>query len=378
VSARAALVVGAGPAGCIAALVLARAGVPVRLIDRSSFPRDKLCGDTINPGALAMLDRLGAGRDLRAGGGTIHGMTISGPGGVRVVADYPAGVMGLSVRRRDFDGRLLALAMSAGVCVEQGIAARAPLLAADGRRVTGARLVSRGREYDLPASIVIAADGRASRLAAALRLCSWASGPRRWAFRAYFEDVAGMSAHGEMHIRPGGYLGLATVPDGAVNVCVVRGMGTAPPGGLAPEAALAEAITGDPLLRERFGRARRVSPAAALGPLAVEARGAGWPGLLLAGDAAGFVDPMTGDGMQYAIRGGELAALAALRELSSGTPAHQWLARRRRREFAARWWLNRRLRTLVASPRALRVAARVAAVWDAPVRRVVEIAAGVG
>ena len=53
------LVVGAGPAGSIAALVLARAGVRVRIADRARFPRDKLCGDTLNPGTLSILDRLG-------------------------------------------------------------------------------------------------------------------------------------------------------------------------------------------------------------------------------------------------------------------------------------------------------------------------------
>ena len=67
------LVVGAGPAGSIAALVLARAGVRVRLIDRAAFPRDKLCGDTLNPGALSMLDRLGIGATLRVTRAADHG-----------------------------------------------------------------------------------------------------------------------------------------------------------------------------------------------------------------------------------------------------------------------------------------------------------------
>ena len=78
------------------------------------------------------------------------------------------------------------------------------------------------------------------------------------------------------------------------------------------------------------------------------------PGLLLAGDAAGFVDPMTGDGLRFALRGGELAAHAALDELASGRPAFARLAALRRREFSTKWRINRALRVMVGSPRARR------------------------
>ena len=67
-------------------------------------------------------------------------------------------------------------------------------------------------------------------------------------------------------------------------------------------------MTADAQLAPRFERARRVGPVTILGPLAVDAAAAGVPGLLLAGDAAGFVDPMTGDGLRFALRGAELAA----------------------------------------------------------------------
>src|SRR5436190_16842507 len=91
------LVVGAGPAGSIAALVLARAGVRVRLIDRARFPRDKLCGDTVNPGTLSMLDRLGIARPLRQRAMAITGMHITGPDGARVSADYPDSIRGAAL-----------------------------------------------------------------------------------------------------------------------------------------------------------------------------------------------------------------------------------------------------------------------------------------
>jgi flavin-dependent dehydrogenase len=74
------------------------------------------------------------------------------------------------------------------------------------------------------------------------------------------------------------------------------------------------------------------------------------PGLLLAGDAAGFIDPMTGDGLRFAIRGGELAAEAALAALAGDPRPHQRLARQRRRVFASKWRFNRVLRQVVDRP----------------------------
>src|SRR5689334_5269323 len=131
------------------------------------------------------------------------------------------------------------------------------------------------------------------------------------------------------------------------------------------------------MLAERFARARQVSEVNSLGPLAVDCRAAGYPGLLLAGDAAGFVDPMTGDGLRFALRGGELAAEAALRELSTGVPACTALQALRVREFGAKWRLNRGLRALAGSPRSVTFAASIARQWHAPVRTLVRLAGDV-
>jgi flavin-dependent dehydrogenase len=114
-----------------------------------------------------------------------------------------------------------------------------------------------------------------------------------------------------------------------------------------------------------------------LGPLAVDGVVAGYPGLLLAGDAAGFIDPMTGDGLRFALRGGELAAEAALRELATGIPACGTLWKARAREFGWKWRMNRGLRSLVNSPRGVRAAAALARRWRAPVRLLVGVAGDV-
>jgi flavin-dependent dehydrogenase len=126
------------------------------------------------------------------------------------------------------------------------------------------------------------------------------------------------------------------------------------------------------MLRERFTDARLVTPPVVLGPLAVDVRRHSIPGLLLAGDAAGFIDPMTGDGLRFAVRGGELAAQAALDALAHGwTGVHDRLARERRREFAAKWWFNKTVRAFVSSPAAVRVGEAVALVAPSALRAVV-------
>jgi flavin-dependent dehydrogenase len=402
------LVVGAGPAGSVAALVLARAGVRVRLVDRASFPRDKLCGDTLNPGSLAILDRLGIAGAIRSASLPIDGMTVTGPGGVMVSAAYPAGLHGVALSRRDLDLALVRAAVSAGAVFEERVNVVGPRI--DRALVGGVRVSTGAGTRELPARVVIGADGRASRLSRALGLAAFARAPRRWANGAYVAGVRGVAARGEMHIRPGGYIALAPLPSGLTNVCVVRdetafrltpeathrgasglragfrfraaagsGRKIADAGaGFALDPLLADAIDADDVLRGRFAGAEQVTPLTTLGPLAVDATASGVPGLLLAGDAAGFVDPMTGDGMRFALRGGELAAEAALVEMATGRPAHASLQAARTNEFAGKWRINRILRLLVGSPSSLSWAAAATNWWDLPVRRLIAAAGDVG
>ena len=372
------LIAGAGPAGAIAGLVLARAGVRVTLVDRASFPRDKLCGDTINPGALGILRRLGLDGALD-GALAVDGMVVTGEGGVRVSAEYGDGQSGRALPRRLLDARLLEAAAAAGARVEEGVLVKGPLLIEDGS-VGGLILKSRsGRTEPRHSTVTIAADGAHSRVARGLRLARTPVAPRRWAIGALF-DVVGDSGpgtravFGEMHVRKHCYIGVAPLPGGVTNACVV----SADPGFLKRRDCLTETLRRDPATASRFAAARMVSRAVTLGPLALDASAAGTQGLLLAGDAAGFIDPMTGDGLRFALRGAELAAMEALRVLDEGwRGAHVRRAAARRAEFRVKWRFNRALRAVAASPLAVRAAGAGANVSPALLRHAIRFAGDV-
>lgn len=368
-------IAGAGPAGALAAIILARAGMRVRLFDRARFPRHKLCGDTVNPGALGVLRRHLDISSLIEHSDSIDGMLLTGPGGVRVRARYGPGLAGRAITREVLDQWLVSRAIEAGAAFEDDALVKDAALA-DGR-VAGVRLGKNAAGVTHPARIVIAADGRRSTLAIGRGLSRQPLRPRRWAVGSYFTGVDGMSTVGEMHVRHRHYIGVAPVPGGLTNACLVVPHANGDSPLAAPADVLTRHLRDDPELSSRFARARAVAAPFVLGPMAVDVQAAGEPGLLLAGDAAGFIDPITGDGLHFALAGAELAAAVARDVLAGRTPvdrAHLDLAAKRQAAFRAKWRFNRALRWLVASPRGISGAAAVAKVAPAIFARIIRYA----
>jgi flavin-dependent dehydrogenase len=381
------IIAGAGPAGAVTGLLLARRGARVLIVDRETFPRDKLCGDTLNPGAVALLSAIGLEGGPLSRARPLAGMLVSGPR-VTVRAAYPGGRVGLALTRRELDAWLVDAAVRAGARFESGLVVRGPL-ACEGRGPDGVGGVLLARRMPgpdtgpaaapapgllrMPAVMTVAADGRRSVLARALSLASHPSEPRRWAFGVYAHGVRETTDLGEMHIRPGRYLGIAPLTDTLCNVCVVT---TPRPGCGRPLDVVRRAIAAEPALAGRFDGAAFAGHVGVLGPLAVEARAAGVAGLLLAGDAAGFIDPMTGDGLSLALRSGVLAADEIGRVLETGDVrgAAGRLAEARRRVLGPKIRFNRALRALVSSPAAIGAAEWSAAIVPALLRRVVRYA----
>jgi flavin-dependent dehydrogenase len=372
------IVVGAGPAGSIAALMLARAGARVCVLEREAMPRAKLCGDTLNPGAVATLAGLGLEGGPLSNAIRLQGMLVTGPRAT-VRALYDAGQAALSVSRAELDYWLAQAAVAAGARLECGVRVLGPLWRGDaGPEVIAGVEIGRGdATVRIPAAITIAADGRESILARAANLSWHPRKPRRWAFGVYATDVTGMSDVGEMHVRRGYYVGLAPMGGGLTNVCVVTGQRSA---GGTPEEVIRRVLGADPRLRDRTSALRLTGAPKVLGPLAVDCAAPGVPGLLLAGDAAGFVDPMTGDGTHIAIRGGMLAAAAALQALEDGdlNAAVGRLAASRTAELGSKLRFNRWMRRLSSSAVALELASVGAHVAPSALKRIVAFAGDAG
>ncbi len=370
------LIAGAGPAGAIAARQLARAGARVLLVDRDRFPRHKLCGDTLNPGALRLLASLGLSPDDLTTALPLDGMRVTGPG-ASVVAKYRDGQNGVSVTRDVLDAWLLDQAIAAGARFEAGLTVEGALTHETAGEMTVRGLVLRdqaGMVTRMPANVTIGADGRRSAVARSVRLTRQPVSPRRWAYGTYFSGASGCDvrpgAVGEMHVRPGWYCGVAPLADGRVNVCVVTNRREDAGD---PLALIRRYLNADPELRRRFAGAECVAPVAVLGPLAVDVDSAGLTGLFLAGDAAGFVDPITGDGLNLALCGGVLAADEAARVLETGDwdGAVARLNTRRATALGTKLKFNRAIRAVTSSSTAVRVAGAAALAAPSLIRRVI-------
>lgn len=369
------VVSGGGPAGALAALTLARGGARVVLLDRDVFPRRKLCGDTVNPGGIALLREVGLAGPIEASGVALDGMIVTGGSGVSIRGTYGPGLVGRAWLRRHLDLQLLTAAAAAGVDVRTGVRVQEPVLDAGGR-VSGVRTrCPHGRVERVNAHWTIAADGRRSPLGLALGIIGHPVRPRRWAIGTYASEVDGLGSYGEMHVRAGHYIGVAPVGDGLANLCLV----TAARDGLAdPASRLWQTIRRDPLLRDRCARATQAEAVVMLGPLAVDARTVGVPGLLLAGDAAGFIDPMTGDGLHLAMRSGHLVGRVLLEHATASDAAVlDALAGARRAAFGAKFRFNRLLRRLVGWPMGVRLGAVGASLAPTVLRRVIAMAGDV-
>jgi geranylgeranyl reductase family protein len=306
------LVVGAGPAGSIAALVLARAGARVALVDKARFPRDKACGDFIGPRGLQVLADLGVAEPP---GYDVGDMVVVGPTGRRVVLpcfdgrSYPGRAR--AVTRTVFDDALRTAALESGAIPIEGRADR-PLggdAAPEGFSVGGS---------ELRADFIIGADGATSHVASSAGLVE---NPRvLWGFavRCYLDQRVDLPAITLWEPTPWrafpGYGWIFPGADGVANVGV--GVGT-----LADRRSGAAAVQ---VLPDYLVHLVQLGLLDRVPTFPLERRAGGWlkmgmvgttpasGSVLLAGDAAGLVNPLQGEGIAQAMTSGRAAAEAVL------------------------------------------------------------------
>ena len=311
-------VVGSGPAGAVSALVLARAGARVALVDKATFPRDKACGDAIGPLGIAVLGDLGLVPD--GDSARLGDMMVVGPAGRRLRLPCFEGVSfpgyGLAVPRQEFDASLTAAALDAGATAVTGRVEHVAAGPRHGDAVTPVVELDGGRS--IRADVVIGADGATSRVGEAAGLVD----PRRvlWGFalRVYLDEAVALPHIVLWEPEPGrvfpGYGWLFPGPDGRANAGL--GIGTG-----AERRAGAGAVRLLPAFLEHL---RRMGLVTAPGDGSGPGRLGGWLKMgmvgttpaagrvLLTGDAAGLVNPLQGEGIAHAMTSGKLAAEAIL------------------------------------------------------------------
>jgi geranylgeranyl reductase family protein len=347
------VVVGGGPAGAATAVFLRQQGHDVLLLDQARFPRDKVCGEGVSPEAWRLLRAMGAAEAVRGlGAQPLLGMTLVSPDGTTFRGQYGGSRAGFAAPRATLDEALLGCARTAGVEVREGVRATALLRARDGR-VDGVAVENGHGPAPIRARLVVGADGRRSVVARGLGLLREHPRWRKFAVRGYWQGVEELTSFGEMHVGGGGYCGLAPLSSTRANVTFVldRREMAAAAGDL--DAFYRESLRRRwPRLAERLQRATLREPPRAVGPLALEARRVSAPGALLVGDAAGFYDPFTGEGVTLALRSAELAGRVADRSLRAERLPGDLSAYDRQRRTCTRhkFRFNRLLQRVVAWP----------------------------
>jgi len=348
-------VVGAGPAGATCAYYLARQGMDVALLERKTFPRDKICGDAVTSRAHVHLERMGVLRrilDEGKGRWSEKGGFVS-PGGIRYVGNSARrnrSALVIAVRRIVLDEMLARAAVSAGARLVEGAdVRRAELSARDGLWTLS---TAGGRHGPVRARLLVAADGAGSRLARSLGCVS--GGPDAVCSRSYVEpgthafDADGMVFY-EPSILPG-YCAILREADGGLNYAVylVRGGRTGPAGLRRAHHGL---LANHPFIRRALGPGARLEPMRA-GPLRLGGVERSWgERFLVIGDAAGQIDPLTGEGIQYAMDAAELASRTVGHAFSRGdfsgaalAPYHgQWMA-----SFGRDYFYSRKMAEILA------------------------------
>jgi flavin-dependent dehydrogenase len=199
---------------------------------------------------------------------------------------------------------------------------------------------------------VIGADGRRSVVARGLGLLREHRSLRKFAVRGHWRGMQGLHECGEMHVGGGGYCGVAPLGPDTANVAFVLDRRHMAAAGGDLEAFYRAAIASRwPRLADRLAQAELLAPPRAIGPLALEARALSAPGAMLVGDAAGFYDPFTGEGVTLALRSAELAAEVADAALRTGrTEDLRGYDRARHAATRDKFRLNRLLQRIVAWP----------------------------
>jgi flavin-dependent dehydrogenase len=282
-------------------------------------------------------------------------MRLTSPRGTTFEGRYPTeNPPGLALRRLVLDPALVDRARELGAEVHEATRVTGLLLRSGVVEGVEARDAA-GESRSWRARVVVGADGRHSVVASRLKLRRPRPRLRRFAVRGYWEGMDGLDEVGEMHVGGGGYCGIAPLSPTRANVAFVLSRGEMRAAGGDLEGFYRESLRRRwPRLSERLEGADLLEPPGAIGPLAVEVDAVTAPGALLVGDAAGFYDPFTGEGVTLALRSAEIAARAIEETLAAprARPRQRFESYERARRAATRdkFRFNKVLQLAVGCP----------------------------
>ncbi|HET8889076.1 MAG TPA: NAD(P)/FAD-dependent oxidoreductase [Candidatus Angelobacter sp.] len=334
------IVVGGGPAGSACAITAARLGAKVLLLEKDRFPRQKVCGEFVSPESLELL------HGLLKNGLLEHDLCASAPQVVssRIFLDsksltLPVAPPAQSIPRFDLDPALFNAAQNAGVAAQEGVAV------SEVRRNGLFQVVVAEQTYT--ARAVVNATGRWSRLTQ-----FDVAGKDKWlGLKAHFTESSPPQSV-DLYFFPGGYCGVTPVSANAINACAMVRSDVAH--------TLEEVFAKEPRLWQRSRAWQPLFATVTTSPLYFREPETECEGMLLAGDAAGFIDPFAGDGISLALQSGSLAAesiIPFLRGSCSLELVHRQYRIAYRKRFTPAFRNASRLRSVLIAPKWVRSAA---------------------
>ncbi len=343
-------IVGGGPAGSSCAAFCALAGLRTLVLEREKFPREKVCGDCLNPSCWPVLERLSLAQRVRdLPHSKLASVEFIAIDGRKAIVDLPTGDdCELSVKRSLFDDLLLRRARELRAHVREGTTvtalncshgpvARPGRDAPQRRGYSGDWRIETATGESFFARTLVGADGRNSTVA---RLCNLL--PRhareRVALQAHIPLPRNFGRRVVLQFLPEGYSGQAPVNETELNLCLV---GTPP------------TISRLRRWAERYFEITSDQPWRTITPLTRSPVSCAHENLFFLGDAARVVEPFTGEGIYYAIRSGELAAIAISKTIrgEDQQATLREFARACAEMYRGRLWINRLARAAVLSPR---------------------------
>ena len=362
-------IVGGGPAGALLGARLARHGIDVTILERSPTWRWRASGVFTSPAAVAALGRADVPDEIvRRVARPIPAMRLETSGGAVVRLTYGSedgGPPAVGLDRSTLDPSLIEMARAAGAEVLEGVSATAiGLDSARGTNRVAITTRSDDTERILSVRIVVGADGAQSIVARAAGVLRPSRLPRRIGLTFHLPDERStdMPVDARMCIIPDGYVGIAPVPGDRINIGIV--LGPSWRDALRADGAtavVARILTGIQPSNDDDGRWRSAPPcepiagAWPLGGRVTRRAGDGW---LLVGDAAGFLDPFTGEGLHRAVVSTEVAAAAITQACRGHTGAFGAYDRAMRRRFATKDLVSWIVQAFLSRPAAFEYAAR--------------------